>query len=522
MRKFVLFVGIFLLIFVSLSAENYFISVSGNDSNDGSIGSPFATLAKAQSLAEAGDTVYIRGGTYKITEEQIMTYHSIWGYVFDMRKSGTDKNNRICYWGYKNERPIFDLSEVKPANKRVIVFYVKGSFLHFKNFEIIGTQVTILDHTQSECFRNDGANNNIYEHISMHDGKAIGFYLVSGSNNLVLNCDVYNNYDDISDGGSGGNVDGFGGHANVSGTGNIFRGCRAWWNSDDGFDLINCQAAYTIENCWAFYNGYKPNSFISAGNGSGFKSGGYGMSNSPKAPDIIPIHIVRFCLAYYNKNQGFYSNHHLGGITWYNNTGYKNPSNFNMLNRKSVSEAVDVDGYGHIIKNNLSYAPRTSGKNIISVDHTLCEIENNSFLPTEMSIASSDFMSLDESQLMLPRKADGSLPDITFMKPQKGSKLIDSGTDVGFSFYGNAPDIGCFEYNDGFTDINTTDKESFNMWVQDKTLFIFSENKTVVYIHTILGITKAVAIPVGESSILLDNGIYIISINGESKKVLIK
>ena len=42
--------------------------------------------------------------------------------------------------------------------------------------------------------------------------RAIGFYLVRGSNNLVLNCDAYNNYDPVSENGTGGNVDGFGGH----------------------------------------------------------------------------------------------------------------------------------------------------------------------------------------------------------------------------------------------------------------------------------------------------------------------
>ena len=46
----------------------------------------------------------------------------------------------------------------------------------------------------------------------MHDGMAIGFYLSKGKNNLVLNCDAYNNYDNFSEGIKGGNVDGFGGH----------------------------------------------------------------------------------------------------------------------------------------------------------------------------------------------------------------------------------------------------------------------------------------------------------------------
>lgn len=421
--------------FISLSARNYFIAINGNDSNSGTLDSPFATINKAQSLVEAGDTVYIRGGVYKVTEEQVMKYKNIWGLVFDLEKSGT-KDKRICYFGYPNERPIFDMSAVRPTDKRVIAFYAKGSYLHFKNFEVIGTQVTIRTHTQSECFRNDGGNHNIYECLAMHDGMAIGFYLTQGANNLILNCDAYNNYDPVSDGGSGGNVDGFGGHPlNTSSTGNVFRGCRSWYNSDDGFDLIRAHAPVTIDHCWAFLNGYKPQSNKPAADGNGFKAGGYGMLAEVKAPDTIPMHTVKHCLAYYNKNNGFYANHQLGGIAWYNNSGYKNAINFNMVNRKSAAEIVDVNGYGHILKNNLSYEPRQRDKQIANVDLDKCNISNNSFLPNSMTVTDDDFVSLDASQLMLPRKADGSLPDIDFMKLKTKSKLYKAG--LGFSARNN-------------------------------------------------------------------------------------
>ncbi|MDN3669628.1 DUF4990 domain-containing protein [Echinicola jeungdonensis] len=418
----------------SLSSKTYFIAIDGDDSNSGTKTSPFATLKKAHSIASAGDSVLIRGGTYKITEGQIMRYsdNGLWAYVFDMHKSGSGESNRIYYGGYGSERPIFDLSEVKPEGNRVIVFYVSGSFLHFENFEVVGTQVTIIGHTQSECFRNEGGNHNIYENLAMHDGMAIGFYLVNGADNLVVNCDAYNNYDYLSDGGVGGNVDGFGGHPkNQESTGNVFRACRAWYNSDDGFDLINAHAAYTIENCWAFYNGYQPGTFERAGNGAGFKSGGYGMSEFPDPPEKIPMHVVRNCLAYYNLNQGFYSNHHLGGIRWENNTGYQNPSNFNMLNRKSVDEAVNVPGYEHILKNNVSHDFRRTG-HISNVNKGLCEISNNSFLPNEIPVTDNDFISLDPSELTRSRKSDGSLPDIGFLKPRPKSTL--STARMGYTF----------------------------------------------------------------------------------------
>ena len=92
-----------------------------------------------------------------------------------------------------------------------------------------------------------------------------------------------------------------------------------------------------------------------------------------------------------------------------------------MLSRKSVEEAVDVDAYGHIIKNNLSFEPRLSGRNIINVDQSACDISHNSFLPTELNLSSEHFYSLDPEQLMWPRQPAGSLPEINFMRPQLGS-----------------------------------------------------------------------------------------------------
>ena len=48
----------------------------------------------------------------------------------------------------------------------------------------------------------------------------------------------------------------------------VFRSCRAWFNSDDGFDCINSAEVLTIENCWAFYNGYTPD-FTPLADGNG-------------------------------------------------------------------------------------------------------------------------------------------------------------------------------------------------------------------------------------------------------------
>lgn len=286
-------------------------------------------------------------------ESHIALKSSIFAYVTYLNKSGTS-GKLIKYWAYHGEKPVFNYSNVKPVDYRVHAFEVLGSFIHIKGIEVVGVQVTILTHTQSICFENQGSNN-IYEQLSMHDGQAIGFYLTKGANNLILNCDAYNNHDNTSENKLGGNTDGFGNHpSSASNTNNIYRGCRAWFNSDDGYDCISANAATIFENCWAFYNGYATN-FTSLGDGNGFKVGGYGSASFDKLPTIIPQNTTKSCLAVRNKSNGFYANHHLAGSYWYNNTAYLNASNFNMLNRKAANSTdylTDVPGYDHVMKTN--------------------------------------------------------------------------------------------------------------------------------------------------------------------------
>ena len=67
------------------------------------------------------------------------------------------------------------------------------------------------------------------------------------------------------------------------GTNNYFYGCRAWQNSDDGWDgyLRESNNVTTIvENSWCFNNGYRKNGTPSNGNGNGYKMGGGDNGNS--------------------------------------------------------------------------------------------------------------------------------------------------------------------------------------------------------------------------------------------------
>lgn len=430
-----------ILVNISLQAKQIFVSPNGNDTTEGTIESPLWSVQKAQTIASAGDTVYIRGGKYIITESDISKVENdLFACVSFLDKSGS-KDKLIKYWAYPGEQPLFDFTAVKPANQRVVGFWVSGDYIHLKGIEITGVQVTITTHTESYCIYSWG-NYNIFENISMHDNKCTGLRHRNGGYNLFLNCDAYNNHDDVSEDKKGGNTDGFGCHPKAGGKGNVFKGCRAWFNSDDGYDCIRSSEDIIFDSCWAFYNGYSQ-SFGSLGDGNGFKIGGYAYDEVSKIPNPVPSNTVRFCVAVRNKANGFYSNHHLNGNTWLNNSAYKNSYNYNMVNRESVqSQNINVDGYNHVLKNNLGYKGR-SGETayLVASKNTMV---NNSF-EMNLVITDNDFISLDESALMAPRKADGSLPDIDFMKIAPASALMDAGIDIGFPFSGYAPELGAFE-----------------------------------------------------------------------------
>jgi hypothetical protein len=437
MKRYGLLLAALLLIpFTIAFSAVYYVSPNGSDENTGTKDLSFLTIQKAQSVVNPGDTVYLRGGVYTMTESQIAQKRGIWAYVTLLDKSG-EKGKPIRYWAYPGERPVFDYAQIKPANLRVFAFQVNGSWIHLKGFDVTGVQVTITTHTQSECFDNEGSHN-IFEQLCMHDGQAIGFYLKHGSDNLVLNCDAYRNWDFTSEGGRGGNTDGFGCHPFQGGTGNVFRGCRAWFNSDDGYDCINSYEGVVFDHCWAFYNGFTKD-FVSRGDGNGFKVGGYGANPIvAELPNPIPSNTVQFCLAYRNKANGFYANHHVYvGSRWINNTAGGNSCNFNMLSKLIVTDpqtnrlrAVDCPGISHLLRNNLSFQ---AGYGRDTMNLGTSDIQYNSFSPkANLKVTAEDFESLDEALLTAPRQPNGDLPVNGFLRLKPGGKLLSKGLDLGF------------------------------------------------------------------------------------------
>jgi MYXO-CTERM domain-containing protein len=426
-----LIVGLGLCAIRNAAAAEYFVATTGADSNPGTLASPFATLQKGNSAAAAGDTVWLRGGTYSCTTQ------------ITLSRSGTSDTNRTKIWAYQNEVPVLDFSKYVSTNPAVDVpaVLVTGSWMHLKGLEIANGAVGVSGAHSYSMLRTKNASNNTFELLNIHHGFGPGLFIDTGTGgNLILNCDSHDNYDKDGSQGDGQNGDGFGVHYQTTGPSTILRGCRTWVTSDDGYDFIYQEVPVTIENSWAIQAGYANGGSTSpsAGNGNGFKIGSSGTGIR---------HIVQNCVAWKNKASGFYANHSSGGNTWYNNTSYQNGTQYNMLAATFASDGktIATDGITltgskvHIMRNNIGFPNKNA--NMTGVDTSSNTWDLN------ITPAASDFASVSDTGCTGPREADGSLPAAcNFMKLVAGSRMIDKGTDIGLPFVGSAPDLGAYEY----------------------------------------------------------------------------
>jgi hypothetical protein len=459
-------------------AATYYVAPTGSDSAAGSEAAPFASWARAQTMAAPGDTVYFRGGTYKYTgATSTCSSSSATVDAVDLTKSGTS-GNPIRYWAYPGEKPRFDFSGITDTSKyscRQVGVQVEADWLYLKGLELTGTlQLNNLNH-ESWCLYVRTGNNNIFELLDAHHNMGPGFFVQEGGNNTFLNCDSHENEDTLTSNGDGQSADGFGCHpTQTSNTGNVFIGCRAWWNSDDSWDFINAQAACTVRYSWAWYSGYKPDAIengnpvpLSAGNGNGFKGGGYGDPQTNVPAGVVPQHVIEQNCAFYNKANGLYANHEIVNPFFYNNTSFNNGTDVNMLGL----DGTTVTSVG-LLRNNLAFS--NNGKGLLANTNNGGPIsdEFNSWdANLNVKVTEADFQSIaftppascpapysaggtvcvpptdttSFAGMASARNADGSLPVLPFLRLAATSALIDKGTSVGLPYAGAAPDLGCFE-----------------------------------------------------------------------------
>lgn len=385
-------------------AQPYYVSTTGSDSNAGTLSSPFKTIAKAATVVKAGETIYVRGGTYSLIAS------------ITLGKSGSSGAG-ITLMAYPGEKPVLDFSaQTLGGGNRGIV--LTGSYWHVKGLDITGAG--------DNGMAVSGGSNNIIELCNFYRNRDSGLQLDNGaSDNSIINCDSYFNADPTDYG----DADGFAPKLTV-GSGNRFTGCRAWLNCDDGWDGYLRGAndvTTTLENCWSFRNGYLEDGTDAGANanGNGFKMGG--------SDDKTLAHnfILKNCLAFGNKSKGFDQNSNRGSMTLYNCTGHGN-----LIANYRIKTELDA-GKTLTLKNCAEFGG-TAELAAFALQ------EKNSWLPPFV-VTAADFRSTDPAGATGPRKSDGSLPHMEYMHLTAGSDLIDAGVNVGIPFAGTAPDLGCFE-----------------------------------------------------------------------------
>ncbi|MCG9972881.1 glycosyl hydrolase family 28 protein [Christiangramia crocea] len=366
----------------------------------------FIEVRNAQELvaaiddAKPGDSIFVHSGTYKLTERI---------YIND---SG-EPSDRIYLMGdISGERPLLDFSAMEEDSSN------QGIVLKADNWHIKGLQF----YNAGDNGLHIRGNNNHVEFCSFFECADTGLQLDDGaSNNTILNCDSFFNADSKLE-----NADGFAVKMDV-GSGNKFIGCRSWNNLDDGWDGYlreKDNVNTTYENCWAFNNGYLKDGSPGKGDGNGFKTGGSDDKNRKHNATYTR------CLAVNNLNDGFDHNSNRGTVSIINCSATKNGRNLAFSEKNGLEKIVIINTlvYGELGKYNAE-----------------TEIVENNSWQMEFEVQESDFVSMDLSDLSAPRKSDGSLPDIDFMRPVSSSELVDAGIENKLKYNGAAPDIGALE-----------------------------------------------------------------------------
>ena len=492
-------------------------SPDGNDATaDGSEEKPFFDLQKAVDIAQPGDRIWMKAGTY----------------VYDKRININDKNGEadkpIELFG-KDGQAVLDFSGMPyhaHSNNPYQGVRLTSSYWHFKNIDITnasdngmliernkptgGSASDIINRTQD-------AHDNIIELCNFYKNGDTGLQMKNlAANNKVINCDAYLNCDEDE-----GDADGFAPKLSV-GDNNYFYGCRAWANSDDGWDVFykkeggfGDNMCVILENCISYKNGFLSlNEVAPKGNGNGFKCG----SNQ----GAMNVYMNR-CLAVYNKAKGFDQNHNAGDIILNNCTGITHVSVLASSSDKTYSYRIYEDiASGHEVRltnciaindndatdkrdKNGEVKPSEHGKNgqygRFEVDETLAGL---TITNCEFQKAHPDFFVSVENheELVAPRDEDGNLPEVTFahIKADASHKmydgtnktsedlLIDKGVKIdattyrgiainGIEYEGEAPDLGAYEFGGSFSDVKLVKQES-----QDKSIRLFQAQNGVLFV----------------------------------------